>query len=344
MRVEQILAETSTHAPADIAVAAGKLRLSYGDLNRASDRLAAAMVARGVACGDRIAVFMGNTWEAVVTTFGIMKAGAVFVPVDPATGSSELAGLLNRAKASTIVTQARLGGTAGSAMASAPSVKLAVLAGGDGSAGGRGCLRFEDAIRTYSPAPGKAGCAEDAATIFDGDQTVSHEHVLAASDAALSVLATRRDDVVLSAFSIAEPFGLAQILAVIQRGGRLIVDAAFVLPQAIFRAMDDEGVTGLAVSASVAEGIAGTETLLPGRFPRLRYVATGPAARPTDVARLQALFPDARIVATDTLNSHPDGPTSKSSRSVRTAPRDLRAPPMYVGAAREGGEVRRLTA
>ncbi|WP_216870384.1 AMP-binding protein [Modestobacter excelsi] len=61
----------------------GDRTLSYAELDRQSDRLAAHLVAGGVRPGDRVAVFMGNSLEFVLAFHAVLKAGAVHVPVNP---------------------------------------------------------------------------------------------------------------------------------------------------------------------------------------------------------------------------------------------------------------------
>jgi acetyl-CoA synthetase len=54
---------------------------TYGDLRRASDRLAAALAARGVMRGDRVAVLMAQHPAVLVAHFAAMKLGAVSLPL-----------------------------------------------------------------------------------------------------------------------------------------------------------------------------------------------------------------------------------------------------------------------
>ncbi len=56
--------------------------VDYGDLNRQATALAAFLSSRGVVRGDRVGVVLPKGVPAVVALFGIMKAGAAYVPVD----------------------------------------------------------------------------------------------------------------------------------------------------------------------------------------------------------------------------------------------------------------------
>jgi len=57
--------------------------MTYGELDSASNGLARALVAHGVRRGDRIGLFLPKGLEAVVAVYGVMKAGAAYVPLDP---------------------------------------------------------------------------------------------------------------------------------------------------------------------------------------------------------------------------------------------------------------------
>ncbi|OPF82225.1 hypothetical protein VT50_0207645, partial [Streptomyces antioxidans] len=65
-------------------VGAGGLEWSYGELGERSDRVAGALAARGVRRGDLVAVVLERSAELVAVLLGVVKAGAGFVPVDPA--------------------------------------------------------------------------------------------------------------------------------------------------------------------------------------------------------------------------------------------------------------------
>ena len=57
--------------------------ISYRDINKMSDSMAAALVEMGVKKGDRVGIFMPNLPQFVVAYFGILKAGGVVVAVNP---------------------------------------------------------------------------------------------------------------------------------------------------------------------------------------------------------------------------------------------------------------------
>jgi amino acid adenylation domain-containing protein len=57
--------------------------ITYHDLNQLSDRLRDRLIHLGVRPGDRVGIYLRKSIDAVASIFGILKAGAVYVPVDP---------------------------------------------------------------------------------------------------------------------------------------------------------------------------------------------------------------------------------------------------------------------
>src|SRR3989338_125382 len=65
------------------AIICEEQKLSYSDLDEASNRVANALISMGINKGDRIVLLLNNSPEYVVTYFGIVKIGAIAVPLDP---------------------------------------------------------------------------------------------------------------------------------------------------------------------------------------------------------------------------------------------------------------------
>ncbi len=94
--------------PDALALVSAGARTSYREINQRSDALAASLIKDGVARGDRVVVFMDNSVAAVVALYGILKSGAVMVPVNPLTKSDKLAFILKDAEAAAFVGDSHL--------------------------------------------------------------------------------------------------------------------------------------------------------------------------------------------------------------------------------------------
>jgi amino acid adenylation domain-containing protein len=69
--------------------------LSYAELAERSNQLANVLLEDGVKKGDRVGIYMDKRLETAVAMYGIMKAGAAYVPVDPAAPDNRFAALIN---------------------------------------------------------------------------------------------------------------------------------------------------------------------------------------------------------------------------------------------------------
>ena len=77
------------------AIVLGEQRLSYADLDEASNKVANALVKLGVKKGDRVAMLLSNSPEYVAIYFGTVKIGAVAVTLDVKYKTNELSYLFD---------------------------------------------------------------------------------------------------------------------------------------------------------------------------------------------------------------------------------------------------------
>ncbi|HEP8362001.1 TPA: AMP-binding protein, partial [Pseudomonas aeruginosa] len=75
--------EQVERTPTAPALAFGEERLDYAELNRRANRLAHALIERGIGADRLVGVAMERSIEMVVALMAILKAGGAYVPVDP---------------------------------------------------------------------------------------------------------------------------------------------------------------------------------------------------------------------------------------------------------------------
>jgi long-chain acyl-CoA synthetase len=80
--VHHFLEHSARLYPDKVAIIHGKVRTTYSEINTRADNLANYLISIGAQKGDRIALLMENCVEYVVSYYGIMKAGAVAVPLN----------------------------------------------------------------------------------------------------------------------------------------------------------------------------------------------------------------------------------------------------------------------
>ena len=82
--LHQLLIQSAQKYPGRTAVEeTGDGAITYHDLNQLSDRLMDRLIHLGVRPGDRVGIYLRKSVDAVACIFGILKAGAAYVPVDP---------------------------------------------------------------------------------------------------------------------------------------------------------------------------------------------------------------------------------------------------------------------
>ncbi|HEY0170318.1 MAG TPA: amino acid adenylation domain-containing protein [Pyrinomonadaceae bacterium] len=100
--------EQAALTPEATAVVFEGQRLSYAELNTRANRLAHYLIGHGVRPETLVGICAERSFEMVVGLLGVLKAGAAFVPLDPACPWERLARMLDDARVSVLLTQAEL--------------------------------------------------------------------------------------------------------------------------------------------------------------------------------------------------------------------------------------------
>ena len=101
--LQDLLTRTSRRYGNKVAIIDGVRHFTYSQISEYSGRLAAAMAARGVGKGDRVAILAPNCVEFVIAFFGILKAGAVVSAINSGYREREIAHQLNDSGAETLI-------------------------------------------------------------------------------------------------------------------------------------------------------------------------------------------------------------------------------------------------
>jgi long-chain acyl-CoA synthetase len=79
----------------------------YGDLDRLVNKAANSLMKLGVEKGDRVALYLANTPQFIIALYGILKIGAIAVPINPLYTADEVAFELNDADVKTVIVMSR---------------------------------------------------------------------------------------------------------------------------------------------------------------------------------------------------------------------------------------------
>jgi len=81
--LHHLLTETADKFPDKTAVVCKDDKITYEELDRRSGKLASALIADGLQAGDRVGLFLTKSIDSLIGIFATLKAGGVYVPIDP---------------------------------------------------------------------------------------------------------------------------------------------------------------------------------------------------------------------------------------------------------------------
>ncbi|MDF0731696.1 amino acid adenylation domain-containing protein [Pseudomonas entomophila] len=279
LTLAQRITEWASVTPDAPALVSAAQTLSYAELERRVQHLAAAMAARGVGAGQRVALALPRSAQWLVAALAAWRLGAAWLPLDPQWPAARLTLLLEQAGASLLVGEAAL------------PVEAAQLDLGD--------VRFDGEAQALAERP--AVSATDLAyVLFTSGSTgtpkaVAVEHgalfnYVAAASAALGLDACRR-----FAFgtSVVADLGHTTLFGALYHGAALhLADEATVQDgQAFAGFIEGQGIDCLKIVPSHLAALLETPTpVLPATL-----VLGGEAVAPALVERILRIRPDVRL-------------------------------------------------
>ncbi len=146
--LHQLVDRVAGSSPDHEAIRSHGRSLTYGELARGSAAVAAALLDAGVGRGDRVALYAPKGVETVTAMYGVLRAGAAYVPIDPKSPVLRAGAIARDCTVSAIVSTAdRAPGLLDALEGHRP--RLAILVGdGDASLPGLATVRFDDVVRS----------------------------------------------------------------------------------------------------------------------------------------------------------------------------------------------------
>jgi amino acid adenylation domain-containing protein len=340
------LSASARHWPDKTAVDTGKEACSFRELDDSSNRLAAALQSRGLGRGDRVAIFMDNTVACAVGIFAVLKAGGVFLVINPQTKNDKLCFIANDCSIRHLLTDIHLAEVASAVIGNVASLTHVIVSGHDGDLQqlcGQGItaewlshLLSGTAIDLHAPGTIPTDLA---ALIYTSGSTgnpkgVMHTHqsMVFAVGSLSEYQRLANDDVQLNLLPMAFDYGLYQLLLSVWAGATLILERSFTFPAEVFARMNAHGVTTFPGVPTVFAMIIAAHRRTPLLFPQVRRVTnTAAALPPAHIAILREIFPNALIFAMYGL--------TECKRVSYLPPELIDAKPGSVGIAIPGTEV-----
>lgn len=314
MLVHGLLENSATRLPDKVALICDGQRLTYGQLNSLSSRIATSLGDLGVRRHDRVVIFLENSVEAVIALFAVLKAGAAFVILNPGMKAPKLNFILKDSGARAIITHAAKAPVVRESIADAPDLIQVVWCQGEGreavselqSPAGKRTVSWHDLIR--NPEPGAARTVRtidvDLATIIYTSGSTgepkgvvsTHYNMVAAATSITTYLANKEDDIILSTLPLSFDYGLYQIIMVTLFGGTVVLEKSFGFPYRVIERLVQERVTGFPIVPTMVAILLQMENLGRFNFSSLRYMTNTAAALPLSyIDRLRSLFPQVTL-------------------------------------------------
>jgi long-chain acyl-CoA synthetase len=317
------------------ALVAGDRRLSYAELDRAVDGMAAGLRDLGVRRGDRVAVVLPNGAETAIAIYGILRAGAAFTPLNPTAKEDKLAHLLSHSGSVAAVCESANAAMVDAAAARALALAHVVVVGERRG----GTPSFED-LAAHEPAPGPRPLDVDLASIIytSGSTgtpkgvTFLHRNMHFVAGSIVEYLGLTSDDRILCVLPLSHTYGLYHLIMSVRLGARLVLERGVTFPGRIVEALEREAVTVLPGVPTVWQVLIGLQGLAERELTDLRVLTNAGAA--LSVARVEAVrrvFPGAALFSMY-------GQT-ECKRVCYLPPGELDARPDSVGVAIPGTEV-----
>jgi long-chain acyl-CoA synthetase len=220
-----ILSESARRAPDHPVAVFDGGQLTYRQVDQASDRVAANLVAAGIEPGDRVALQLPNSPQFLISYFGILKAGAVVVPLNVLLRAPEIAYHLEDSGALVLITwEGVLAEAAKGAEAAGNGVIFAV----GHAAGAAGAMPFERLLDGAAPAREMATRqpTDTAVIVYTSGTTgqpkgaeLTHIQLYMNADIPGRLFDVQPDDIVVTVLPLFHVFGLSSILDVCVRFG-----------------------------------------------------------------------------------------------------------------------------
>ncbi|MBV1880122.1 MAG: acyl--CoA ligase [Pseudomonadales bacterium] len=296
------------------AIVAEGSEYSYRELQEQSTSLADALATRGIQRGDRVAVYMDNTWPCVVSLFAIAKAGGVFLLINPQTKTDKLAYILNDSEATVLLTDGHLSSVFIAALDSCLAIKAVICSGKLSER-----ITLKSKLTTFSaallerPLPDNSSTnqpfikpiiANDlCALIYTSGSTgnpkgVMHTHqsMVFTIGSLVQYLRLSSKDKILNVLPLAFDYGLYQLLMSVWLGATLVLERSFTYPAQILSRISEYQVTVFPGVPTIYALLLASHSRKPLCLPSItRVTNTAAALSPELLPAIKAIFPNALI-------------------------------------------------
>lgn len=316
MQIQDYLEESARRMPGKAALICGEHQWTYELLEARANEMAHGLHALGIKRGDRVGIWLDNSAEAVIAIFGVLKADAAFMLMNPLTKPEKVAFILNNSKAAALVTSEERCAACETLVQDMPHLRALVKAEktpttqtteGISKEGGPRRVSMsallESQVQYRECPPRRQGVDIDLASlVYTSGSTgspkgvmLTHLNIMTAMNAIVEYLQLTENDVILNVLPLSSVYGLGHLLLALKVGGTAVMERAFAYPHAILQHMAATGVTGFGLVPMIAAMLLKMD-LSKYDLSKLRYITNASAPMPTEhLQKLRAVLPGVSI-------------------------------------------------
>lgn len=313
--VHDWLSRTARLLPDKEALVYGQDRWTYRKLDLYSSHLAKALGNIGVQKQDRVVVLLDNSAESVISIYGILKAGGIFVILASSVKGRKLRYVLENSGASVLITHTSKARVVQDALDNDLSLRKLIWVGPTKAIPPRfatDSLSWDEIFSNISTIDAEYPDRQTLPRCLDMDLAAliytsgttgepkavvsTHQNIISAAKSIIEYIDNTQDDVILNVLPLSFGYGLYQVIMSCMFGGTLVLERSFLYPHVVLEHVAKEKVTGLPVVPSMAAMMLKMQNIHEYDFSTLRYITSAGAALPVKhLHGLRKLVPQAKI-------------------------------------------------
>jgi long-chain acyl-CoA synthetase len=311
MLINEFLENSTYSTPGKIALINQDRKLTYSEINIAANAMAEALITAGFQKQDRAVVYLENSVESVISLFGVLKAGGIFVIINPQVKAKKLAYIISDCQAKVLISDTNHLVPLLELLPSIPSVKYIINSDQNNNKAIKevnlGITNFAFTEITCGNTSSKLSspCIDIdlASLIYTSGSSgtpkgvmLTHRNMVSAAESIIQYLENTSDDIIIDTLPLSFDYGLYQVLMAFKFGGSVVLEKGFIFPEQIFLTIVKEKVTGWPIVPTIASILCRQNHLNKHDFSRLRYITSTGQVLPTNhIARLREAFPSVRL-------------------------------------------------
>jgi len=294
--------------PSKTAVIIKDKEFSYQQLKDSAEKLAVHLIASGIQKGDRVAIYMSNSWESVLSIYAATLSGAVFLFINPQTKASKLQYILNDCGAKILITESALSNDVSQALQDAQTVEQVIISGNSDKIATLPLFKiidFESIILgkktkiifpNIIPNDLASLIYTSGSTGFPKGVMMTHQSMVFTSWSLVEYLRLTEGDRIMLLLPLAFDYGLYQLLMAITVGGTLIVEKGFVFPASVYKQIEKTKPTVLPAVPTIFATMIALNKEAGLKFDFVKKITNTAAALPAEFTpELKKIFPNALI-------------------------------------------------